>query len=242
MLDGFHLTSIGGLNSTTNNLFAKQGLTSINTAGSGRNDRHLVLVENRSTINTQSELIGAMAGLIARYGSQDPARPFQTLRLMGISRSKDNDNWDRVERQSLLENGVATLTVNDYVRVERIVTTYKRDDNGIADTTWQDLNALLTASYIRTDFVNFIRAKYPRHKLGDDGNNYDPSQPIMTPLLFKGEWLGKYREWESAGLVENFDTVMQNVRVVRQGNTRLNIEAPVDLIGQLRLIAGKILI
>ena len=241
MLDGVHLTCLDGFSVAGN-----PTLDTIRNVGRGRNDRHLLAFENRGTINSRIEVAAALAGAIAREGSKDPARPFQTLELKGIYPNKGTNylNFTRAERDVLLQNGVATMTSINKVRIERAITTYRTDADGRPDDTWEDVNSFLTASFIRRDFVNLIKTKYPRHKLGNDGQNYDPDQPVMTPNLMKTEWLGRYQEWQENALVDNYDEIKSMIQVVRNANNRnrLDIELNGELIGQFRILAGKILL
>src|SRR5262249_4134124 len=148
---------------------------------------------------------GAISAVVANSGSRDPARPFQTLGLNGVLPPQVGEGLTDDERNLLLYDGISTLLTGagGKVRIERMITTYKTNDFGAADTSYLDLTTILTLSYLRYDLRNYILRKYPRHKLANDGTRFGSGQAIVTPKLMKSEIIAKFREWEGIGLVED---------------------------------------
>lgn len=186
----------------------------------------------------------AVAGNMSYFGSIDPARPFQTLRLVGILPPERSERFTQQERDLLLHDGISTFTVDNggVVRIERLITTYKTNAAGADDTAFLDVTTGLTLSYLRYDFRNYILVKYPRHKLADDGIRIGRGQAVMTPKLGRAEAYVKFRQWEELGLVENFEAFKAALIVERnaQDPNRLDWYLPPDLVNQLIVNAVQI--
>ena len=96
--------------------------------------------------------------------------------------------------------------------------------------------------YLRFTFRNRILARYPRHKLANDGTRFGAGQKIITPKLGKAEAVAWFREMEELGLVENFDQFKTDLVVERPSTdpNRLNFLLPPDLINQFVVGAASI--
>lgn len=186
----------------------------------------------------------ALVGQIAASASIDPARPFQTLPLVGILAPLEADRFDLTERNQFLYGGIATFKVvsGDAVQIEGVITTFKENSFGSPDQSYLYLNTLLTLSYLRFDFAATITSKYPRHKLADDGTRFAPGQAVVTPLVLKAEAVNKFREWEEKALVEGFDQFKEDLIVERNTDNpnRIDILLPPDLVNQLVIVGTKI--
>lgn len=213
-------------------------------AGAALNSQFETILGMRGQLQPSWELAAAYAGVVMHFGGQDPARPFQTLTLPGITAPSPSDRFSRVEREALLRDGISTFTVdaNGGVCLERPITTYQTDANGAEDPAYYDLNTLLTISYLRYALRVRIATKFPRHKLGNDGTNYAPGQPIVTPKVLKAETLAWFRDLEEAGLVENVDQFKADLVIERDASdqNRVNAVLPPDLINQFRVFAAQI--
>lgn len=188
--------------------------------------------------------VSAKVGVMALQGQIDPARPFQTLEVLGILSESDDEKLTLEERNILLFHGIATDKSIDggAVVIERVITTYKSNNAGADDVSYLDLNTLLTLSYIRYDWRNYMLRKYPRHKLADDGTRFASGQKIMTPNLGKAEALTKFEQWEENGLVEGLAQFKEDLIVERNDGdvNRLDFLLAPDLINQLRVMGTKI--
>jgi phage tail sheath gpL-like len=176
----------------------------------------------------------SLAGVLALHGSIDPARPFQTLPLRGVSAKS---GFRREAREAILKAGVSTWTreVDGSVVLERLVTTYKKGP------AYQDLNSVLTLSYLRWSFRTYFTTKYPRHKLADDDARFGPGQAVITPKLARAEAVSWYREMENLGLVEGGDVFKASLLVERdvRDRNRLNFLLPPNLINGFLIGAAK---
>lgn len=232
--DGLAITSASGSFST------------LTTLGDGRNSQHSVIVAQpgASPLTPPMEFAAEVAALVALHGAEDPARPFQTLALAHALAPAETDQWSLDERNLMLYDGIATTrrAAGGVVQLERIITTYQTSPAGAADTAYLDATTMLTLLYLRYSFRVRIQAKYPRHKLANDGTRFSSGQAVMTPLLGKGEALGWFRELEQIGLVENFDQFKRDLVVERNvaDPNRLDFLLPPDLINQLIVTAAQI--
>lgn len=223
MIDGVAITSAAGSNST------------LGTLGDTRNSPHSVIVAQpgASPLAWPPEFAAAVAGVTAYYGAADPARPFQTLPVLGVLPPAEADEFTLQERNLLLFDGVATTrTVSGQVQLDRLITTYQRNAAGSADTSYLDVTTMLTIIYARYSFRTRIATRYPRHKLADDGVRYGAGQAVITPKLGKAEALAWFRELEALGLFEGFDQFKRDLVVERDESdpNRLNFLLPPDLI------------
>jgi len=219
-------------------------LSNLATFGNGRNSPHVSCVASTDVLATTYETAAALAGQVAQEGSADPARPFQTLQLQGVSPVPVVDRFTYLERNSLLYDGIATVSIDTAgaVRIERAITMYQTNAASAPDIAYLDVNTLLTLMYLRYDFRVSILTKYPRAKLASDGVRVATGQVIMTPKVGKAEAIAKFRQWENLGLVENFDQFKTDLVCVRSTTdpNRLEWTLPPDLINQFRVGAATI--
>ncbi|AQV21898.1 TPA: hypothetical protein OZU43_001454 [Escherichia coli] len=132
-----------------------------------------------------------------------------------------------------------TASVNTLVRIQRDVTTYRKNAYGVADNSYLDSETLHTSAYVLRKLKSVITSKYGRHKLASDGTRFGPGQAIVTPAVIKGELLATYRQLECAGIVENYELFKQYLVVERDASdpNRLNTLFPPDYVNQLRVFA-----
>ena len=211
-------------------------LANLSTFGNGRNSKHVTCFGAYKFPSPSFEIAASAAAVIAYYGQQDPARPFQTLALPDILAPAPEDEFILSERNTLLHDGIATLRVAEgrVVQIERAITMYQLNGAGAADASYLDINTLMTLSYLRWDFRNMILTKYPRHKLANDGVRYGAGQAIITPKVGKAEAIAKFRQWEELGLVEGADQFKRDLIVERNAtdSNRLDFLLPPDLMNQ----------
>lgn len=223
---------------------ARGSHSALGTLGDSRNSPHLTIVAASGEPMPPYAKAAETAAIAAYYASIDPARPLQTLAYAYCLAPAEPARFTQEERNLLLFDGIATTTVNasGVMQMERMVTTYKTNAAGGNDTSYLDVETLLTLMYIRHDWRDYIKRKYPRHKLASDGTRFGPGQAIATPNVFKAEAIAKFGEWEEAGLVENFDQFKRDLIVERNASdpNRLDVVLPPDVINGLRVVATKI--
>ena len=175
---------------------------------------------------------------------EDPARPRQTLELPGLYAPAEGSRFIWEERNTLLYSGISTfdVTAGGTVRIERLVTMYREDPAGNEDTSYLDLETMRTLIYIRYFFRSAVSSRYPRHKLADDGGNYDPNQAVVTPSEFKGFLIALFGSLVTAAICEDAADFAATLVVERDtlDRNRLNTLMRPNLVNQARVFATKI--
>ena len=189
------------------------------------------------------EVASAYAAQAAKSLQADPARPLQTLPLVGIGAPNDAEKFTWTERNQLLYDGIATFAVvAGTVQIERAITMYQLNTAGAEDSSYLDINTLYTLSYMRYSFRNRMLVRYPRHKLANDGTKFGPGQPIVTPSMGKAEALALFGQWEEAGIAEGFEQFKRDLIVERNASdpNRLDFLMSPDLVNQLRIVGAQL--
>jgi phage tail sheath gpL-like len=212
------------------------------TFGKTRNDPHLTLMGYPAGSPTPPWKMCAALTAEAAVGLRaDPARPLQTLPLVGCMIAPRGQRFAIQDDQSLLFAGIATCYADtaNVVHIQRSITTYQRDAWGLADPSWLDVQTPATLQLMVRATRNRILTKFPRMKLADDGTRVGAGQPIVTPSVIRTELVALYSELEEAGLGENIDAFKQYLIVERDMNdpNRVNVLFPPDLVNQLRIFA-----
>jgi phage tail sheath gpL-like len=212
--------------------------------GGARNGAFVTLIGAKSSPTHPSEWAAAYAGLIAYHAAHDPAQPFTTLELTGIVAPAIADRFMAVERDLLLRDGVSTFTVDPsgVVRLEKAITLYQLNAQGLDDVAWLDVNTPLTLFEVRRQTRYRFATKYARFKIVDDGTQLPPGGKVTTPIALKGEAVALARDLEKAGLVENVDEFKAAVVVERDAanRRRVNMQLPFDIVNGLDVIAAQI--
>lgn len=210
------------------------------TLGAGLNDQHLSVLpisgSNTPIWCVAAALAGAAAGSIAA----DPARPLQTLQLLGVAAPDVTDRFTLTERETLLAHGMSTYTVNSgVVQIERIITTYQKNGYGQPDNSYLSIETLYTSAYILRYLKGIVTSKYGRHKLASDGTRFGEGQAIVTPKIIKAELISAYQALEEQGLVENEEAFKEGLIVERNANDRNRVDVlfDPDYVNQLNVFA-----
>lgn len=219
-------------------------LASLLTFGSGYNSQHISALAMKGGPTGPCEMAAVYAMTIARFGSSDPARPFQTLELVGVLPPLPASRFTQYERDQLLHDGMSTVTYDrgGTVRLERPITMYQTDAYGFADVAYLDVNTQLTLSYLRYSLRARIAQKFPRHKLASDDTSFGRRQAVVTPKILQAELIALATEWERDGLVEHINKFKKQIVVERDPNdvNRVNALLPPDTVNGLRVFAGLI--
>ena len=170
----------------------------------------------------------------------DPARPTQTLEMVGVTPARHGNRFTLTEKQTLLFSGLATsYEGGGSLRVERSITTYQKNAYDQPDPSYLDIETLFSSAYVLRFLKQRITQKYGRHKLANDGTRFGRGQAIVTPKVIRGELIAAYGELERKGIVENADAFAANLIVERPDDdpNRLNVLFPPDYVNQLRVFA-----
>jgi phage tail sheath gpL-like len=187
------------------------------------------------------EWTAAYCGLAALGFSDDPARPLQTLRMLGLKPAPVKDRYSAAMRNNLADNGFAIQSVtNDGIAmIEREATQYQFNSFGQGDTAFGLLTVLATLSELLRRMKSAITSKYPRVKLIPDGTIIGPGQAAVTPTDIKAELISEFRQAMWDGLVAggfSLQKFIDNLIVVISDTNPNQIQVlwPPQLAGQLR--------
>jgi phage tail sheath gpL-like len=213
------------------------------THGDTRNSPHICVVGWDKCPMPPWLTASAVAAVSIRALTNDPARPLQTLNVPGIMPPAVKDRFNRETRDVLLHHGVSTLVVDaaGNVSIERIVTEYQETAAGVPDVAFLNVETVKTISYLRFDLRAYFQAKYPRHKLADDGTAFAAGQPVMTPKLARAEIISRFVSvWQELALVENLAQFKADLIAERSSTDKDRLDAiiPPDCINGFRVFAA----
>ena len=218
------------------------GFLSNFTNTTGRNGQHVGIFGYNGSVTPHDEWMAAHAAQAAGSLIIDPARPVQSLPLIGIRPPPRNLRFTPQERQVLYFDGVASYNTADdgTVMIDRLITTYRRNQWGAPDDSYLDIETMFTAAYYQRFMRNRVLTKFPRHKLADDGTRFGAGQAIVTPGIIRAEMIASYGELEERGLMENADGFEEHLIVERSKTdpNRVDVLLPPDFVNQLRIFAA----
>lgn len=213
------------------------------TFGSSRNS-HLVCCIGTGAAPQPPYLWAAAVCAAAAASLQiDPARQLQGIQLKGMLAPKAVDRWDDTERNVALWDGISTYRVDnaDVVRIERLITMYQVNTQGLADDSYLDITLLETQERVRYRQRQRLSQRFPRHKLADDGNDFGAGQAVATPQFIRAELLALYAEFVNAGWCEDYEGYKASLLVERAPDdvNRVNIRDVPNYVNQLYVVAIK---
>ena len=236
----------GGMDMRTGHLFAGKAGThaALTTFGAARNNLHESMLGAKRPPQGAYNWVARMAAVVEFNGAIDPARPFKTLEVPGLLAPQEADRFSRPERELLLRDGISTFDVDQAgtVLIEQIITTYQTNPQGIDDVSYLMLNTKWTADFMRFSFRVDQALAFPRHKLADDGTNFDEGQQVATPRMIKSVMVATARKLEKVGILENFELFQKQAKVVRSlvDRNRVNAIIPADCVNQFNVFAGAV--
>jgi phage tail sheath gpL-like len=187
-------------------------------------------------------LWAAAVGAVAAYHLQSApelSRPLQTLPLIGILAPKlKGDRWSDVQRQSFYYAGASGYRVQDgEVQIDRLVTTYQRNQWGSPDQSWLDVNTIAQLMYGLRDLMAYMTQTYPRHALVD--SNPHNLQGFTTAEDIKNSFIHAYKQLEAIGVFENSGLFAELLIVERNATdpNRVDTYLPLDHVNALRVLA-----
>jgi phage tail sheath gpL-like len=209
--------------------------------GAARNSKHSCIMTSNQGLTPIWEQAAAIAA--ADDGEPDPARPRQTLEIVGMVPPATTDQYVQSERNQLLYAGISTFEpVSGKCYISRLITTYQLNGAGVADPSYLDLTTMRTLAYIRYAVAQRMALRFPRHKLVADGTRFSPGQAVCTPSAARAELIALFTELEAAALVEGFDQFKDDLLVEINGDdpNRLDILMAPNLANQLRVCGVQI--
>ena len=214
-------------------------LSDLLSAGAARNNQHETVFGGEITLSPPWEMAGGLAGQVFLSERNDPAMPTHTLPVAGV---KGPRAFTVEERQALLADGIATVTVDHAdktTRIDRAITTYQTNGSGAPDDSYLDSETLFTLMRVVRTLKGTVLAKYGRAKLVKDGTRLGPGQVVATPAKVRGTLVAAYKEMEAHGWVQDTDAFAAAliVEINATNPKRLDVLLPPDLAKQLRIFA-----
>jgi len=222
--------------------------SALTVIGNARNSQFSTVFEVGGIVTgspTPVYLAAAAAGAVDAFQTGvDPARPRQTLPLLDVLPPEESDRFTQTEQNILLTDGIATHYTDNggVVRIQRLITTWQTNALALPDVSYLDITTLRNLAFIRFAVRARVAARFPRHKLADDGTAFGPGQKVVTPTIMKSTILALFKELEALGLVEGFTQFKTEIIVERSSTdvNRIDTLLPFDLINQFRVLAGQI--
>lgn len=206
-------------------------LSAATTLAGGLNAERLNHVFLPGTNTPAPELAAAYAAVVA--GEEDPAKPLNTLELVGIAVPPVASQLTRTEQESCLNNGVTPLEVGpgNRVQIVRAITTYTLNAQAISDISWLDLTTIQTMDFVAKACRERIALRFPRDKLS-----------AKTPDRIRSELYDVLLKLEELEIVEQVEENKNGLIVERdsQDPNRCNARIPVDVVNGLHVFAGRL--
>lgn len=208
---------------------------------------YVIPSEQSALMLTPWETAAQVAAASALQAQVDPAlQPIGDV-LPGSHAARRANRFTFDQRNTLLGSGVSTLaaTSDGRLAIERIVSTYRTNAAGLADTALRDLNKVRLLSALRFSFRAMMASKYRKAKLMDDSPVLPSGQTIVTPDLLRAEIIALYAGpwtqagWVEAGALEQFKKELV-VERDQSDSTRINALIPPDLMDVLLITAANI--
>ncbi len=179
----------------------------------------------------EAEIAGAVAGIFA--DSNDPALPFNGVKLQGVEPvdSKYKLTFERQERA--MKNGVCMIVTGHDGRPEilRAVSTYRKSPTtGMSDDLMLDINGALTIDYTRKVIRNAL-SREPRRK-----NTAARRRDVRSVIL------AECKKLDDAEILQNVNA-MKDLLTVNEDATdryRVNAKIPADWVRGMHVIAATL--
>lgn len=215
----------------------------LSTFGGARNSAYSTVAGINFAATPIDEIAAAYCGCAEGYLSVDPAAPLTGRVLVGVLPPPPSSRFTWAERNALLYDGIATLrtTPAGDVVIEREISTYQTDGASNPDDSWLDITTAATVRYLRYATRRWSEDVFNGFKIADDDTRFAATAMVTTPKAIRNALIGRFREYESAGLVERMDEFSAGLIVERDATdqTRVNMMMPVNLVNGLRIIAGQ---
>lgn len=212
-------------------------LSNLAIFGATRNDQHVSVLGLASCPSPSFEVAAALMSVAAGSLSARPANPISKAAFAGILGPSQTDRFTATERNTLLNNGLASALVSTtgQVSVDLCATTYQQDALGNDDDAYFQVQTLATNQALLRVWKQ-RSAKYAEYSLvSDDKRLRAGVSKVTTAKKVVGDVLiGGYREGIRNGWVEDMDGFVERLNWSLQGSRIVVSELPADLANPLR--------
>lgn len=216
-------------------------LSAITTFGLTRNDQHMTVMgfyDSPSPNWLWSAAIAAQAAISVRA---DAAQPIRAVTLQGILAPPVASRFMLSGRNTLLWSGISTFNVqNDgSVMIEKLITTYQLNAQGVPDNSYLDVEILMTLAYVLRFLAARITSKFSRMKLSATGTKFGAGSNIVTPATIQADQVAAYRELEYNGFVQGAAAFKEGLIVQQNASNPNRVDVLWDgiLIDRLDILA-----
>ncbi|MGS0648884.1 phage tail sheath subtilisin-like domain-containing protein [Komagataeibacter melomenusus] len=208
--------------------------------GLTQNDPHTTIMpisDSPSCPMVWAAQIGAQVAASVRI---NPALPVTGVALT-VMPPTDAGRFTLPQRNSLLWDGMSTFTVDDSgtVNIERLLTTYQENAEGVPDNSYLDIETLMTAMICLQDMRIFLASMFGGYILVADGTRISAGAKATTAQLIGKACISRYRWQCSQYWAQNADTFAANLQAQNQGGGQVFLLMPYDFANQLWVIAGN---
>jgi phage tail sheath gpL-like len=164
----------------------------------------------------------ALAGQVA--AELDPSMPMTNVEVNGFfglsQKLKDS------EMDALIVAGVIPLEVrNGSIRIVRAISTYTKDDSGLADTTWQELTTVRITHYVFKDLREALQREFSRAKQGKN-----------TRDAIKSKVLTRLYAYQTLEYIENVINEDVSIEINPTNPLRNDVDFKYDVTGPMNVI------
>jgi phage tail sheath gpL-like len=210
------------------------------TFGTSRNDPAMTVLPIDGSPLWPPQIAAQVAAVAMNSVQADPALPIQFIPT-NIPPPVQQKRFVVSDRQALLFDGLSTYkVVSGVLEIERLVTTYQLNTGGVPDTSYLNVELRHTLGFVARSLDTFLTTRFlaARVKLATDGTRVPGGSGIVTPSVIKASFDTEYRRLcEVVGVCQDADGFARESRVELAGLGRVNIQAPVRVMGQLRILA-----
>ena len=190
------------------------------------NLKHITIIASSDSEDDDFIWASTLAAVNAHHVAK-PFLPYQTLPLPNLK--APSTQFKLEDRIKLLNKGFSTHQIeDDKVLIDRLVTFHTKDKS------YRDLNKKQILSYLRYDFIKFLKEMYPRHALSNDETQADSD--VVTPKSARDFAIARHLRWKEEKYVQDPNKdfkKMVTVKISSDGES-LEFYLPVQLMGQLR--------
>jgi len=188
-----------------------------------------VTIMASSDSQTEPAVWAATVAAVNASHAYRPYLPYGSLPL-GRKIQAPPSQYTLAQRNDLLNAGISThRVVGGAVQLDRVVTYYTDD------RAYQDLNKKQILSFLRYDFIKFLKDHYPRHALSADETQADGD--VATPMSARDLVIARHNAWKNRKYVQDpgkqFKKLIR-VKIDDEANDTLKFYLPIQLMGQLR--------
>ncbi|EHD14090.1 bacteriophage tail sheath protein [Commensalibacter intestini A911] len=212
----------------------------VTVIGDQLNDQHMTVMAT-SDSPTHPMIWAAQVGAHVAVSMRDnPAIPITGL-VLKVMPPSDLGIFIFSQRNSLLYDGISTFVVNDNndVTIERLITTYKRNNYGEEDNSYLNIETILTASFALQDMKQYLASQFPRCVLLRDGAKITAGQQATTAELIGKTCIARYRTQANNLWVQDAEGFAAELKAENIGKGTVKLLMPYRFSDQLFVIAGN---